>query len=186
MTMLAIPEIGIAIRTLTGLVFGFAAIGKMRHWPILQGVVANYRLLPEILVVPVTVVLPPLEAVLGVTLLLGIASPWPELAAATLLAVFALAMAVNLRRGRRHIDCGCFQGALKQTLRWSLVVRNGVLVLLLGVASVTASGAFDPWTSINGLLAGGVLFLLLQCLNIFWSIVPSWQRSHSHLSGGAK
>jgi hypothetical protein len=92
-------------------------------------------------------------------------------------------MGINLKRGRQHIDCGCFQSALKQTLSWTLVVRNGVLALLLGTTLVTTRGAADLRMTMDGLLAGGVLFVILQSLNILWGIVPAWRRPHSVESG---
>src|ERR1700737_1877413 len=143
MAGLAFPEVTIAIRTLVALVYLAAAFGKMRYWPVFQGVISNYRLLPDFLVAPVAYVLPPVEALLGATLLLGLAFPWPEVGAAALLLLFAVAMGINLRRGRRHIDCGCFQSALKQTLSWTLVVRNVVMALLLGLAMLSAGGSAD-------------------------------------------
>jgi uncharacterized membrane protein YphA (DoxX/SURF4 family) len=173
----AFSEVSIAVRTLIGLVYVTAAVGKMRHWPVLHGVVANYRLLPDFLVAPVAYSLPPVEALLGTTLLLGLLSPWAELAAAALLSLFAVAMGINLVGGRRNIDCGCFQSALKQPLSWILVIRNAVMVLLLTLAAVAWGGPpADLRAVIDGLLVGGVLFIILQSLNILWSIVPAWKR----------
>jgi uncharacterized membrane protein YphA (DoxX/SURF4 family) len=174
----AFSEAQIAVRTLIALVYLAAAIGKIRHWAVFQGVVANYRLLPDVLVAPFAYCLPPIEALLGAALLCGLLSPWADLAAAALLLVFAAAMGINLKRGRQHIDCGCFQSVLKQTLSWTLVVRNGVLALLLGIALLTTRGAADLRMTIDGLLAGGVLFVILQSLNILWGIVPAWRRPH--------
>jgi hypothetical protein len=170
------PDAVIAVRTVAGLVFLNAAVGKMRNWPAFQGVIANYRLLAKGLVLPVTYVLPPLELVLGAVLLTGIASPWAEIAAAVLLSVFAAAMGINLLRGRRYIDCGCFQSALRQTLRWSLVARNGVMVLLLAAAVAMSGGNADWWMLTNGVLAGGALFIVVQCLNMLWAIDPAFRR----------
>ena len=181
----AFSEVRIAVSTLIALVYLAAAIGKMRHWAVFQGVVANYRLLPEVLVAPFAYCLPPFEALLGAALLFGFISPWAELAAAALLLVFAAAMGINLKRGRRHIDCGCFQSALKQSLSWTLVVRNGVLALLLGTTLVTTRPAADLRMTTDGLLAGGVLFVILQSLNILWGIVPAWRRPHGVDSGAA-
>jgi uncharacterized membrane protein YphA (DoxX/SURF4 family) len=172
----AFSEVQIAVQTLIALVYLAAAIGKMRHWAVFQGVVANYRLLPEVLVAPFAYLLPPFEALLGAMLLLGLLSPWAEAVAAALLLLFAAAMAINIKRGRRHIDCGCFQSALKQTLSWILVARNGVLALLLGLALLTTQGPKDLRMTIDGLLVGGVLFVILQSLNIMWAIVPAWRR----------
>ena len=55
----------------------------------------------------------------------AVASPGLALVAMALLALFAAAMAINIRRGRDHIDCGCGQSFLRQTLSWMLVARNG-------------------------------------------------------------
>jgi hypothetical protein len=170
------PDAVIAVRTLIALVFLGAAIGKMRNWPIFRGIVANYRLLPQVLVGPVTYALPPAEAAIGATLPTGLLTPWPEAAAAGLLGVFAFAMGINLLRGRRHIDCGCFQGALKQPLHWTLVIRNALLALLLLAAGAGPSGRPDGWTVANGLLAGGALFIVLQSLNVLWAIIPAVRR----------
>ena len=70
----------LAIRTLVSLVFLTAAYGKLRHGAPFQGVVANYRLLPDAMVAPAAYLIPPVELLLGATLLLGLAFPWPELA----------------------------------------------------------------------------------------------------------
>jgi hypothetical protein len=173
MLALAHPDAVIAIRTLIALVFMNAAIGKMRNWPIFQGIVANYRLLPQFLVGPVTYVLPPAEAAIGAILATGLFAPWAEAAAALLLGVFAVAMGINLLRGRRHIDCGCFQSTLKQPLSWTLVSRNALLALLLVAAGAAPSGRSDAWALVNGLLAGGALFVVLQSLNALWAIIAA-------------
>ncbi len=181
----AFTEVHIAVRTLIALTYLTASFGKMRHWAVFQGVVANYRLLPDALVAPFAYLLPPFEMLLGAALLFGLLSPWTELAAAALLLVFAAAIGLNLKRGRRHIDCGCFQSALKQSLSWTLVVRNVVLALLLGIALLTSRGAADLALTMNGLLAGCVLFVILQSLNILWGIVPAWRRPHGLGTGAA-
>lgn len=179
----AMAPFALAIRTLISLVFLTAAYGKLRHGAPFQGVVANYRLLPDAMVAPTAYLIPPVELLLGVTLLLGLAFPWPELGAIALLLLFALAMGTNLRRGRRHIDCGCFQNALKQTLSWTLVMRNVALALLMGVALLSNDAPHDLLVLINGYLAGGVLFIILQALGILWSISPAWRQERS--SAGA-
>ena len=172
----ALAVLALAIRVLISLVFLTAAYGKMRHWTAFQGVVANYRLLPGVLTAPVAYLLPPIEVLLGAVLLLGLDSPMPAGGAVVLLMVFAASMAINLARGRREIDCGCFQSALKQTLNWALVARNIALSLLLGVALLTRAVPDDLFLALNGWIAGGVLFLILQSLTLLWSIVPAWHR----------
>lgn len=172
-------ELAFAVRVLLAVVFLTAALGKARHRLAFQGVLANYRLLPDPAVPVLAIALPPLEAAVGVALFFS-ASPWVLVAAAGLLVVFAFAMGINIARGRRHIDCGCFQSALRQSLSWKLVARNGVLTALLALPLMTHALAPRGAAAIEGLLTGAVLFLLLQSLNILWSVTPSWTGAARH------
>jgi hypothetical protein len=176
-TLADMAEVALAVRVLAALLFLTAAYGKFRRIAVFQGVVANYRLLPDALVAPVAYLLPPAEALLGAALLLRLGPSWPELGAAALLVVFAAAMAVNLRRGRRHIDCGCFQSALAQMLSWKLVIRNLVLASLLVASLSVRNVPNDLFSVLNGALAGAVLFMILQSLTLLWSIRPAWRRT---------
>jgi hypothetical protein len=117
--------------------------------------------------------------------LLFTSSSWPEESAAILLVLFAAAMAINIWRGRPHIDCGCFQSALKQTLSWTLVARNAGLALLLAVPVAVPEGGLPESGAAEALLVGAVLFILLQSLNILWSVVPAW-RLHRAVTAGAE
>jgi hypothetical protein len=178
-------EIALAIRTLVALVFLSAALGKLRNRLAFQGVVANYQLLPESIVPLFTLLLPPLEAIVAATLLFA-PTPWPEASAATLLILFAAAIAINLQRGRRHIDCGCFQAAHKQTLSWVLVARNGGLALALALPATLSEHPLSAAGAAEALLTGTVLFVLLQTLNVLWSVVPTWRQPRPVTSGAEK
>ncbi len=178
-------EIALAIRVLVALIFLTAAVGKFRHRPVFQGVVANYRLLPESAVPAFALLLPPVEAAVAAALLFT-PSSWPAVSAAALLILFSAAMAINIRRGRRHIDCGCFQSALKQTLSWILVARNTGLVLLLAVPAVVPEGVLSELGAAEALLTGTVLFVLLQSMNILWSVVPAWRQRRAVTTGAEK
>lgn len=154
---------GVAAGIGVGLVFLVAGTAKLRDRQLLPGVVANYRLLPGVLVSPVALMLPVVELGTGIALILGL-RPAAPLAAIGLLLLFALAMAINIRRGRRHIDCGCGHSALGQTLSWALVGRNLGLALLLvpalaGAADVGSAG----W--MVGVFAGLLLFVLTLAFN---------------------
>jgi hypothetical protein len=107
---------------------------------------------------------------LALALLVG--APGSEFAASALLALFAVAMGINLLRGRTHIDCGCFDSTLKQPLRWSLVLRNAVLVLLLLVAAQSreTARAWDWATVLLGVLGGSAFFIVVQCANILTAL----------------
>ena len=165
-----------AVRIATALMFLTAAIGKMRRWRTFEGVVANYRLLPGALNRVVAWMLPPAELLLALALVLGL--PEAEIAASCLLSVFAAAMAINLGRGRKFIDCGCFDASLRQTLRWSLVARNAVLALLLMVAALSrnAADAWDGMTLLTGVLGGVAFFMVVQCSSILTAL-PAKRRT---------
>lgn len=152
MALVLDPVIVWTARLVLAAVLLAAAVAKLRALEEFAGVVHNYRLLPELLARPVAYALPILEVVLAVGLLLEPTRRLAAAATAVLLAVFALAMAINIRRGRSHIDCGCFASALKQRLSWALVARNGVLIglALLIVAPGPATrplGALDLLTA---------------------------------------
>jgi hypothetical protein len=165
-----------AVRIATALIFLAAAVGKMRRWGTFEGVVANYRLLPDALSRWVAWLLPPAELLLALALVVGL--PYAESLAGALLCLFALAMAINLVRGRSFIDCGCFDASLRQPLRWSLVVRNGVLVLLLALAaqSRAVAEASDVASLVMGVLAGAAFFGVVQCSNILIAL-PAKRRT---------
>jgi uncharacterized membrane protein YphA (DoxX/SURF4 family) len=159
-----------AVRIAAALIFFTAAFGKMRRWDTFEGIVANYRLLPDSLNRGVTWALPPGELMLAIALTLGVAGA--EIVAGGLLCVFAAAVAINLARGRTYIDCGCFDASLRQTLRWSLVVRNAALALLLFAAARSrgAVEASDAVTLTMGVMAGAAFFMLMQSANILMAL----------------
>lgn len=158
-----------------GAIFASAALGKLRHRVLFPGVLANYRILPEGLVAPVAAILPWAELALALVLIGGaVAGPWAPavLAAMALLLLFAWAMAVNLRRGRAKIDCGCGHSALRQPLAWPLVVRNAVLAGSLAPA-LAASTAPVSGTWPLALAGGLMLFVLFQLFNAILALAAS-------------
>lgn len=80
------------------------------------------------------------------------------------LLVFAAAMAINIRFGRRHIDCGGGHAGLCQTLGWPLVARN--MLMVLGLAPRPAPGVLDLTDASVGTLAGVAAFVLMQMFKI--------------------
>lgn len=156
---------GLAASIGVGLIFASAGITKLRHRALLAAVVANYRILPRRLVAPMALVLPYGEIALGAALIAALGTV-PALAGIALLLAFAAAMAVNIRRGRMRIDCGCGLSHLRQHLGWPLVARNLLLALLLALR-------FIPSTPLSGVevaagAVGGVALFL--CTLIFNAI----------------
>ena len=124
----------------TAIAFGFAILFVAAAWHKLsargrfEAILRDYRLLPEFLVRPVALLMPVVELTLGLGWMSGLSTRATALASTALLATYALAMAINLMRGRIYIDCGCGFGVSageEQALSSSLVARN---IILIGLA----------------------------------------------------
>jgi hypothetical protein len=122
----------------------FMASAAMKFADISQFAAAleNYRILPMVLVAPSALVIPALELLAALGLLVPGTRADASLLTAALLAIFTAAIAINLARGRREIDCGCFGPALRQTLSGWLIARNAVL--LVAVAALVAPAQVRP------------------------------------------
>ena len=152
---------------LIALVFLQAGVSKLLSRDEFQGIVANYRLLPAGLVAPFSLLLPFAELAAGLGILTMATRAPAAVLAATLLLLFGLAMAINLARGRRDIDCGCFKSALKQTISGWLIVRNlllaaAALALLLPITD-RDTGLLDYVTVFAG---GSLLFLFYYAAGV--------------------
>lgn len=164
------PSIALAGRVLGALVFAGAAGGKIEHRHELAGVVANYRLLPERLAAPVAWAIVGLECLTVLALVSGRRLAAGAALAIALLVGFALAMTINLARGRREIDCGCFQSGLRQPLSLELVARNLLLAIFLTplLAGTQPSATALQW--IDGLGAGLAAYTLYRLLGELLSL----------------
>jgi len=165
-----IATAGVAAQVILTLTFVSAAVAKIRHTGELIGVVQNYRLLPAWAVEPSARLLPWAE--LAVAASVPLLAPAGAIAGGLLLTLFGIAMAVNLRRGRAHIDCGCGQSALTQRLRWGLVWRNFGLLLLVPLAALPPHAL--SWSDLcNGLAFGLAIQLLLISTNSLLALGPA-------------
>src|SRR5690348_3458432 len=99
-----------------GAIFATSGAMKFGDLDLFESAVANYRLLPELLVKPFAWTLPFVECACAAGMLLPATRPAAAAMLAVLLAIFSAAIAINLVRGRRDIDCGCFGPTLRQEL----------------------------------------------------------------------
>lgn len=163
------PAIALALRASLVLLFGAAALHKLRDLRRFRAIVAEYRIVPAALAPVAGVAIVAGEvAVAGTLALPSTRAGWAG--AAALAGIYAVALAVNLRRGRRRLDCGCLGAGGRGTISWWLVGRNLVLVAIalagvvppgeraLGwVDAITATGlagvAALAWIAVDGLVA---------------------------------
>lgn len=152
------PVVPALLRAALALLFAAAALHKLRDLHAFRVALGDYQLVPWPLTGLVAPGLVLAESATTGLLLSPWARPWGFSAAALLLALYTAAMAVNLLRGRRDIDCGCFGPALRLELGPGLLARNAVLIAgaLAGLlpASPRALGAQDALP-----IAGAVGFL---------------------------
>ena len=133
------PAIACLIVACTALLFAAAAIHKLRDLRRFGEIFAAYGLLPFAVGRRSSRVVPLLEAAVAVGLLYdGSRTPAAGVGIVLLLA-YAGAIAVNLRRGRRDLACGCGGPDDRRPIAGWMVWRNISIAVLLATALL-------PWT----------------------------------------
>ncbi len=159
------PVIAAALFLGLGTLFLLGAVHKATALAEFRTVLAGYRVLPENLVKVTALAVTAVEAGIGLAWLLLADKRAVATATIVLLLVYAGAIALNLLRGRRHIDCGCSFGRSAgggEFLSGWLVGRNLVLAALAATAGLPVInrtlGALDYVTLAAALAAGTLLF----------------------------
>lgn len=101
------PWAALAFRLYIGSIFVFASMSKVVYPAEFADSIANYQILPYWAVNVFAAVLPWLEMICGVLLLIGVRVKSVALCIGAMLAMFTVAIAINLARGT-PIACGCF------------------------------------------------------------------------------
>lgn len=126
--------------------FLWAALPKLAEPGRFMEDLANYRVLPEVLLAPVALGLPTLELLCGLALLAG---PYVAGSAALMSALlfgFAAAMAQARARGI-DLECGCFGAESRAQVSWEQVLRNVMYALGALWVAVSSRGAQPTQTA---------------------------------------
>ena len=119
--------------------FVVGALQKLADASYFQQVITDYQILPATVSPLLSRVLPLVELGAGIALLIPL-SQYAALGIVTaLLAGYSTAIALNILRGRRDIDCGCAGPGQVQTLSTWLVGRN-ILLIMLALSAMTSTG----------------------------------------------
>jgi hypothetical protein len=154
------PVLLATLRAALALLFAAAALHKLRDRAIFEAVLAEYRVLPRPLLHVGVLGVPALEGTVAVALVLpGALGP---AAAVFLPALYGGAIALNLARGRRQLDCGCLGPSLRQPLSGALVARNAGLAAAAFVCLLPAAPRALVWLDAPT-VAGAT-----ACLALFW------------------
>jgi hypothetical protein len=163
------PVVELSICAGLALLFAVAAWHKASDQARFAGVLRAYEVLPSWLALPATRLVPMLEASIAMGLLYAPTRRAAALAAVTLLVAYTMAISLNLVRGRREIDCGCFAASSRVPLSNWLVLRNVVVIasactLLLPVRA-RALIWVDGLTIAAALITAAVLWTVAQRLS---------------------
>lgn len=155
------PVIDVALRASLAVLFAAAASHKVREPRRFRGTVAEYRLLPATLVTPAALALVAGEIAVATAL---VTPGWRTaglLGAAALLVLYGGAIAINLVRGRRDLDCGCAGPAVRRPISVWLVARNGVLAAIALAACVPVAARPLVWVDALTILGSTVTLAAL-------------------------
>lgn len=122
--------IQVITRLILGGVFFWAGIVKIPETALFAYTIRAYNLLPESLILPVAILAPWLECVIGLCLILGFWTHANALIASCLLILFSGALGIKIYQGA-SISCGCF-GTEGGSLEWALL--QDVLLFSLALA----------------------------------------------------
>lgn len=156
-----IHNIRIVSRCVIGVVLLLGSLTKWANFGWFVGVLKKYDLAPRQTAVISAFSIALLELVIGILLLVGRWLPWSAYTALGLFLVFALAISVNLVRGK-FIECGCNGFWKKTRIGWQLVSRNlglSGLAFLSGVAEVWLVSHLCSWIFVLSLALVAVPFL---------------------------
>jgi hypothetical protein len=162
------PALGLLIVAGCALLFAAAAVHKLRSPAHFTEVFAAYAVLPAAVARAAAPLVPWVELTAAAALIWAPGRRAGIAAAIGLLLAYALAIAVNLRRGRRTLDCGCGPASHARPIAAWMVWRNLLLALAAAAAilpwSMRGIGPTD-WLTVGGALAAlTVLYLALDRL----------------------
>jgi uncharacterized membrane protein YphA (DoxX/SURF4 family) len=160
------PIVGWVLRVSLALLFTFSAWHKLRDLAGFRETLRDYRLLPDLLVSSTAGIVVAIEALTSLALCTPAAASMGAAMAASMLVVYSTAIAVNLVRGRRSIDCGCLGPASDQSISPALLSRNAILVAGALAAMLPAGHRSLHWVDSLTFIAGlGCLFMLFIAAN---------------------
>lgn len=142
------------------LIFLASAWHKWRNPADFLRALAAYRLLPPSVLPTAVPLIIGLEVFAAVAVWAGGLGFAPVMA---LLVLYSSAIAINLGRGRTHMDCGC--GGQPIHLSGHLLLRNGGLLLLAMFGARGAPGWHSAAVALVSVLCGAIVLLLYLTAN---------------------
>ncbi len=146
------PTVAWVARLALAAVFAAAALHKWRDLSAFAAALGAHRLVPGAIVPALARAFAAAETAVAAGLLVPAVAASASCAAAALIALYSSAIAINLARGRREIDCGC--SARPRPLSRGLLVRNAALVAAALLAALPAASRALVWVDALSAAAG--------------------------------
>ena len=125
-------QINVLLRIVIGIIFVWASYGKILDPAGFGRIVQNYSILPEILINPVSVILPWVEAVAGILLISGFFVTGASMIINLMMFTFVSAFLINIYRGI-DVSCGCFSLSVETTRSMYRYLIRDLIILLAGI-----------------------------------------------------
>jgi len=116
-----------ALRLYLGCFFIYASLSKIPHPAQFAEAIANYRLVPYMVLNLGAVMLPWIELVAGLFLIIGFKSKTSAVVIGLLLIMFEVMILINIYHGA-PITCGCYDTA-GEPIGWQKTLKNGLLLV---------------------------------------------------------
>jgi hypothetical protein len=153
------PAIGYLLISAFSLMYFEAAYHKWSGVQRFSAVLTSYQLLPLSATAVAALLIPCLESGVAIGLWLPSCRATVTLIGISLFILYAFAIALNLYRGRRDLDCGCSGPFDRRPIAPWMVVRNVVFAGLLATSQYPWQDR--DWTPVDGLTVIGGLFILV-------------------------
>jgi hypothetical protein len=137
--MMLDPAIGLLLAASIALLFASASAHKLRDLRRFEEIFSAYGLLTAIARLRLSWSIPVLELAVAGGLLFDESRLYAAIVGIVLLLTYAAAIAVNLKRGRRDLACGCGGPDERRPIAPWMVWRNILIALCL-------ASTFAPWT----------------------------------------
>ena len=125
-------HINVLLRIIIGILFVWASYGKILDPAGFGRIIQNYSILPEILINPVSVILPWVEAVTGILLISGFFVTGASMIINLMMFTFISAFLINIYRSI-DVSCGCFSLSVETTKSMYRYLIRDLIILLAGI-----------------------------------------------------
>jgi hypothetical protein len=163
------PALADVIALALAALFGRAALDKLTSRLQFREVLEAYQVLPRGLIAPAALAVPLIESLIAVALAVGCLQaavrPIAGVLAAIVLGAYGASIAINLLRGRTHLDCGCSPAGEPRPIGAWMVARNALLAAVALAAALPGVPRELGWWDAPLLLGG-----LASCIALYMAL----------------